>query len=332
MEWNKKILEHEVTPPQNIWDRIAYDLDNDHLVFKDKLFHAQEAPPPYVWDKVVHDLDNEYFAFKENLFHAEEAPPSNVWNNIQTLLDKETTKRASVISLPQIIRISAAAAVIAILFFTTNYFLKTKEAVINTTAQKNTQIPQKIADTDESGKDNNSITNPVVQSKEKNKLIIASNTETPVKRRQENNQPVSVQSDGGFLPVPLPELIATQRSNVTDKYDLGNSFGKRVRNLKGEIKEDISLLDLPNSYFLMTGPDGQSIRVSSKFRNTIQYLNNTGNEELLDVILRESRYWKNIFREWKEKVSNSTFIPSANNFMDITELMQLLHQNRENNF
>lgn len=108
---------------------------------------------------------------------------------------------------------------------------------------------------------------------------------------------------------------------------MGNSFSKRVRNLKGEIKEDITLLDLPNSYFLMTGPDGQSIRVSSKFRNTIQYLNGAGNEELLDVILRESRYWKNIFREWKEKVSNSTFVPAANNFMDITELTQLLHQN-----
>ena len=92
------------------------------------------------------------------------------------------------------------------------------------------------------------------------------------------------------------------------------------------MKEDVSLLDLPNSYFLMTGPNGQSVRVSSKFRNTIQYLNGSSNEELLDVILRESRYWRNQFKEWKEEVGHSTFIPSAENFMDIAELMKLLQQ------
>ena len=294
MEWNKKIYEHEVPPPKHVWERIA------------------------------RDLDNEYFHFKEKLFHAEEMPPPQAWNNIQLALDGETNKKAPVFTLPFIFKMSAAAAVITILFFTTNYFLNTNDTVTNTTAQKSTQSPQQeITET----KDEH-IASPIIQPKQKEKLYIASNAGMRTGRRQENNQQLNVYSDGGSIPVPALELITEHQSAITDKYDLAKSFNRRVKNLNGEIKEDISLLDLPNSYFLMTGPDGQSIRVSSKFRNTIQYLNSQGgNEELLDVILRESRYWKNIFREWKDKVGNSAFIPSANNFMDITELMQLLYHN-----
>lgn len=357
MEW-KKLYEHEVTPPENVWSRIVHDLDNEYIVFKDRLshaseappenvwnkiahdldnecivfkdrlFHTQEAPPTDVWSKIAHDLDNECIVFKDKLFHTQEAPPSDAWHNIQAHLNNETTaKKGRTVGLPAIVRISAAAAAIAILFFTTNYFFKTKEATLNTTAQKNTQPGQKTESAGESRKDNEQATDPSAQSKEEAKSLIASNAAIVRNKKQQNNQQANVFSDGGSLPVPAIERIAADRSGITDKYDLGNGFNKRVRNLKGEIKEDISLLDLPNSYFLMTGPDGQSIRVSSKFRNTIQYLNGSGNEELLDVILRESRYWKGIFREWKEKVGNSTFIPSANNFMDIAELMHLLHQN-----
>ena len=361
MEWKNEIYDYEVTPPTNVWDKIAQDLDNKYIVFKDTLSYAEQTPPENVWNKIVQDLDNEYIVFKNKLSHAEQTPPENVWrkivhklddeyivfkdilfdaqetpppnawHNIQSVLDNGTSQKGRLISLRSILKISAAAAVIAILFFTTNYFFKTKEAAVNnTTAVKNTNnnAEQKIADRNKvEERENNK--NEINQPKEKEKQYVASNTETIKSRKQENNQRAKVFSDGGsvFVPAPSIEIIPTDQSSVTDKYDLSKSYGKRVRNLQGEIKEDVSLLDLPNSYFLMTGPDGQSIRVSSKFRNTIQYLNGAGNEELLDVILRESRYWKNIFREWKEKVGNSTFVPAANNFMDIAELMQLLRQN-----
>lgn len=328
MEWNKKIYEHEVTPPPEIWDRIAHDLDNDHIVFREKLFHAQQTPPESVWEKIVHDLDNELIVFKDKLQFAQETPPANTWSNIQSILDNENVKKGRVISIPTIFKMSAAAAVIAILFFTTNYFVNTKEPIDNTTAQKENKPQQEVAKTDNAAKDNGNGTNPLSKPEEKEKSFIASNTDIRKNKKQETNQQLNVYSDGGSFPMPSPEFIAADKSNATDKYDLGSSFNKRVQNLKGEIKEDISLLDLPNSYFLMTGPDGQSIRVSAKFRNTIQYLNGSGNEELLDVILRESQYWKNIFRDWKEKMNTSTFIPSVNNFMDIAELMQLLHQNK----
>ncbi|MFT3947336.1 MAG: hypothetical protein QM763_10220 [Agriterribacter sp.] len=328
MEWNKKIYDHEIIPPENVWSKIVHDLDNEFILFKDKLFHAGEAPPENMWSKIAGDLDNEYIIFKDKLFNAEETPPPAAWNNIQAILNNNTAGKAPVVSLSKILKITAAAAVIGILFLTTNYFINTNKTITDnhTTAQQTTK-PGESVGTEKNNVQHDVVAEQPAQPSEKSKSLIASNTGVRKNRIQENNKQINVYSDGGSVTTPSLAFVDAEQSAATDKYDLGSSFSKRVHNLKGEIKEDISLLDLPNSYFLMTGPNGQSIRVSSKFRNTIQYLNGSGNEELLDVILRESRYWKNIFREWKEKVSNSTFVPATNNFMDIAELMQLLHQN-----
>jgi len=328
MEWNKKLYEHEVIPPEHVWNKIVHDLDNECIVFKDKLFHAEEAPPEHLWSKITGDLDNEYIIFKDKLFNAEVTPPSAAWNNIQAVLDGNTTGKVPVISLSGIFRIAAAAAVIGILFFTTNYFINTNKTEADKPTAQQTVKPRQNNDAGKNNVQQEIAADQSAPSAKKDKSLIASSFEIRKNRKQESIRQHNAYSEGGVsISTPSLAFVEAAQSAVTDKYDLGSSSSKRVRNLKGEIKEDISLLDLPNSYFLMTGPDGQSIRVSSKFRNTIQYLNGSGNEELLDVILRESRYWKNIFREWKEKVSNSTFVPSANNFMDIAELMQLLHQN-----
>ncbi|MFT3749972.1 MAG: hypothetical protein QM768_16765 [Agriterribacter sp.] len=328
MEWNKKLYDHEIIPPENVWNKIVHDLDNEYIVFRDNLFHAEEAPPEHLWSRIADDLDNEYIIFKNKLFNTEETPPPAAWNNIQAILDDNTTGKTPVISFSKILKIAAAAAVTGILFFTTNYFINTNKTVADNPTAQQTLKPQQ-----NSGAEKNSVQQEIAvdqpaQYAPKSKSLIASSFEIRKSRKQENLKQNDIYSEDGFsISTPSLAFVETEQSAVTDKYDPGASSGKRVRNLNGEIKEDINLLDLPNSYFLMTGPDGQSIRVSSKFRNTIQYLNGSGNEELLDVILRESRYWKNIFREWKEKVSKSPFVPSANNFMDIAELMQLLHQN-----
>ena len=324
MQWKDKLYDHEVTPPENVWNNIVHDLDNEYILFKDKLQHIETAPPPHIWNNIVHDLDNDFILFKEKLKYAASTPPEDAWNNIQQALDSAgITEKTKIVRLPAVLRIAAAAAVIGILFFTVNYFLNTGTTSHDTAVNQKPTVKPPVADKE--------TTTPVVENTqpEKEKKYIAS---TYTDRKQKNNQPRNTlqeqfYSDGETFQPPAPAIITEAPQTVTDNYDVNGGFGKRVRNLKGEIKEDVTLMDLPNSYFYMTGPDGQSIRVSSKFRNTIQYLNGSGNEELLDVILRESRYWKNIFSEWKQQVNNSTFIPSANNFMDIAELMQLLHAN-----
>ncbi|HRP56639.1 hypothetical protein [Agriterribacter sp.] len=293
------------------------------MKWKNELYNHEVNPPDQVWARVVHDLDNEFLEFKNRLYHAEIDPPDNSWKLIQHSLDVPSAANRKSFNIKKVFRIAAAAALIGISFFTVNYFIagsdnsKTtadKKTAPDTTSTYNNQTNQPVA----KNEDNTSV--PVTV-----KSMIASHI-TRKKHETNANAVTGFYSEDKTYSAPPVSSVPDDNTAITDRYDLYQTAAKRIRNLKGEVKEDVSLLDLPNSYFLMTGPNGQSVRVSSKFRNTIQYLNGSSNEELLDVILRESRYWRNQFKEWKEEVGHSTFIPSAENFMDIAELMKLLQQ------
>ena len=297
MEWKDKLYDHEVPPPDNLWGKISHDLDNDSfIVFKQKLFHHQQEPPAGIWNKI------------ERILHGD--------TSVIPLTRRNTFK---------VWRIAAAAAIIGIAFFTVNYFLSRPEPATPPVAQKNKANTASPSGTPTQVEAQQAVPGkqPVIASRFVRAKANA-NAVNSVMRAE------SVYSDGANVEMPSLSTIVNDETALTDRRELSSASDRRIRNLRGEIKEDVSMLDLPNSYFLMTGPNGQAVRVSSKFRNTIQYLNGAGNEELLDVILRESHYWKNLFTEWKEKVSNSSFVPSSQNFMDITELMKLLQQNTDN--
>lgn len=291
------------------------------MKWENELYNHEVSPPDHVWNRISHDLDNEFLVFKHKLYDAEATPPDNSWNNIRHMLDA----RPATTGIKKWLRIAAAAALVGVSFFTINYFIAGGNHTHKTTAineDTSTRAPKDQTQADDPG--NNEKVTQV-----KPAPLIASHTRIKKNSPASGSDvgPVFYKADEAYSAPPVSS-IPDDNTAITDRYNLEHNATRHIRNLKGEIKEDVSLLDLPNSYFLMTGPNGQAMRVSSKFRNTIQYLNSSGNEELLDVILRESQYWRNQFSTWKEQVGHSTFIPSAENFMDIAELMKLLQDPR----
>lgn len=291
------------------------------MKWKNELYNHEVNPPDKVWNRIVHDLDNEFSEFKTRLYHVEIDPPGDSWKLIERSLNTPFIAPSRGLNIKKVLRIAAAAALIGISFFSVNYFIAGSDKS-KTTADKtpdpDTTYHNKTHQPAVKNDNNSSVpvsARPMMASHIANK-----------KSKAEANTTVDFYIEDKTYNAPPVSLVPDDNTAITDRYDLYQTAIKRIRNLKGEVKEDVSLLDLPNSYFLMTGPNGQPVRVSSKFRNTIQYLNGSSNEELLDVILRESRYWRNQFKEWKEEVGHSTFIPSAGNFMDIAELMKLLQQ------
>ncbi len=290
------------------------------MKWKNELYNHEVNPPDNVWNRIVHDLDNEFLEFKTRLYHVEIDPSDDSWELIERSLDTPFVAPSRGLNIKKVLRIAAAAALIGISFFSVNYFIAGSDKS-KTTAHK-TPNPDTTY--------HNQTHQPVVKDDNSSvpvnvRPMMASHIANKKNKAKANATADFYIEDKTYSPPPV-SLVPDDNTAITDRYDLYQTAIKRIHNLKGEVKEDVSLLDLPNSYFLMTGPNGQSVRVSSKFRNTIQYLNGSSNEELLDVILRESRYWRNQFKEWKEEVGHSTFIPSAENFMDIAELMKLLQQ------
>jgi hypothetical protein len=84
-------------------------------------------------------------------------------------------------------------------------------------------------------------------------------------------------------------------------------------------------------FFTIQGPNGEPIQVSVKFKDVIHLLNlDTVDEEQSDKLFSESKSWREKFKAWKEKMSQSSYTPDSGNFLDIAELIQLLKE--EKNF
>ena len=96
----------------------------------------------------------------------------------------------------------------------------------------------------------------------------------------------------------------------------------------GVIIRDLDVLTTNSNYIMVTGPNGQQTRISAKFASVIRYLNsNTADtEEYLDKVIKESDTWKKRFQEWRSKISQSSFIPSSANFLDIIEFKNLIEE------
>ncbi len=290
------------------------------MKWENELYNHEVSPPDHVWNRISHDLDNEFLIFKHKLYNAEATPPDNSWNNIRRMLDGHPETGG----IKKWLRIAAAAVLVGISFFTINYFITGSNPTDKATAD-NESVPAQVSKDKVSQPNDNDAGNNTKALKI-TPLIASSARIKKSRPTSAGNAGYDLYKEDEAYSAPPVSSIPDDNTAITDRYSLEHAAVRQIRNLKGEIKEDVSLLDLPNSYFLMTGPNGQSVRVSSKFRNTIQYLNSSGNEELLDVILRESQYWRNQFKAWKDQVGHSTFIPSAENFMDIAELMKLLQE------
>ena len=56
-----KMYDYEVTPPANLWEKIAAELDESELVhkFPSKLYEIEITPPSVAWNKIKTTLDTE---------------------------------------------------------------------------------------------------------------------------------------------------------------------------------------------------------------------------------------------------------------------------------
>jgi len=300
------------------------------MSWKDTIYNHETAPPPGLWNKIAQELDDDFVVFRNRLYDVEIVPPESNWEQIVSKTASATENKPKIFRIRKEFQVAIAAAITGILFLTINYFITGNEEEINNrtrqqpVSEKSLQQPPNNAPAI-SGTTNNNVDSERGGST-KSSLIAANATRNADKKAASRNLSNPFYSEKLTLEAPQTAYVPKEETSFTDRYDLGSRSSKKIRNLNGEIREDIRLIDLPNSYFFMTGPNGQSIRVSSKFRNTIQYLDGSQKAEMLDIILKESGYWRNQFKLWKEEVGHSTFVPTMNNFLDISELMKLLQQ------
>ncbi|NOT90935.1 hypothetical protein [Ferruginibacter sp.] len=325
--WLNKILDHETTPPEGVWENIANKLDKEEQLstdLKTKMFTYEATPPNEALENIFSKLDNEEEKtashYIERIQNFKEEAPIKTWANIVAKLDKAEAKIASLKGWQKskkniYIRMAAAASVIVIIASTIWLLNNKTDNSIEQTASVTT--PQTLQNNIPSA-ENKSSNLPASDSPEKKST--AQNVASPSIKKVTEQQIADLQI-ADYVKGNKVDELATNPA-LSSKEKLQNSIG--------ETPMDIALINTPGNYISITGPDGQTVKVSSKFSNLIGYLTekDPAVQENLDIIIKESAKWKATFAVWRNKMTNNIIAPSFANFMDIIELSKVLEEKK----
>jgi hypothetical protein len=321
--WLNKIRSHQATPPQGVWMNIANELDNETeaVDLKTKMYNYQSIPPSNVLANIFATLDKEAeqspASFSERIYNYKQEPPASAWQNIINDLDKSEAKIVPLINNKKNLRaiyfrMAAAASVIAVI--ATTIWL----------SNRNTDNPTKnpiVSVTPE-------IKQPVTaEVKKENTALPASD---PQEKKLPQEKTIAQTNVKKTAPLPVADNIVPNYVKGNTTNDLADNPAaankEKLQDVNGNTPNDIALMNTPNTYISITGPDGQSVKVSAKFSNLIGYLtdNSADTKENIDVIISESAKWRKIFAGWREKMTNNSVAPSISNFMDIISLSEVL--------
>ena len=325
--WLNKILDHKTTPPEGVWENIANKLDNEEQLntdLKTKMFTYEEVPPNEALENIFSKLDKEekkaVSPYIERIQNFKEEAPIKTWANIVAKLDKAEAKIISLRGWQKskkniYIRLTAAASVIVIIASTIwllnnkpgNSIEQTAAVTTPQTLQNNTPSTEK-----------KSSTLPTSESPEKKST--AQNVSSPSIKKVTEQQIADLQIADYVKGNKVDELATAPALSSKEK----------LQNSTGETPMDIALINTPGNYISITGPDGQTVKVSSKFSNLIGYLTekDPAVQENLDIIIKESAKWRATFAVWRNKMTNNTIAPSFANFMDIIELSKVLEEKK----
>ncbi len=325
--WLNKILSHQQTPPKEAWVNIANELDKQEVyaTIKNKLSAFEVLPPANVVVNIFAVIDNQKKQsqpdFTQKMYHYTQEAPISAWQNIVLKLDDTQAKIVPLTSNVKknasiYYKLAAAASIAAVL--ATSIWLNT-----NNKTTTNNQVAT-ITPT-------NTLKTPVITDTQKvNPIIAVTAPNKELKNEVAENKKVILKD----ATIQSAETVATDYVKSTETADLAqnptNANKEKLQNSNGETPTDIALMNTPNTYISITGPDGQTVKVSSKFSNLISYLNSNdaNTQENLDIIITESAKWRATFAAWRDKMTNNGVAPSIINFMDIIELSNVLEEKK----
>ena len=304
----------EITPPTNIWNKINDEL-NQQSNWKQKIQQAEITPPPAIWDAINTSLNNENDTWQQKITNIEITPPPANWQHIANTLNANekvvsiTANHKKVV--PFSIKMAAAAAVLIGIALYSLQLNKTQPLPQQQVAAVPQQINVQLKDTILSTANTNVALQPI-----NNTLTVL-----PTKHTEKGIISIDTNYNKTLLLATVTEI---ELSNPADH------FNTKLTNTNGELTNDIALLNAPNNYINITGPNGDQIKVSAKFSKLVNLLKerDTSKTEYLDKIIKEGAVWKMKFKTWREKMNTSNIAPTPANFMNIIELSKILKENK----
>lgn len=279
-----------------------------------RIENFEQTPPPGVWESIAAKLDAEN-NLQSRLLNYEETPPAAVWENINNQLD-DNKQEAKVIPIQRdknrkaLWGMVAAASVIAVVLVSVFYF-NTKKLADPDIAVTNTETKKDTA------------TTTVVTNIQQQPVAIADKKQT-AKQQSTRKKTMPAENTAQEINVDYVKVDETEPLAGPPQFDKN----KKLANIDGAETNEMMALNAPNTYITITGPNGDQVKVSSKFANAINYINDKmpSSEEYIDKVIKEGKFWRGKFKAWRDKMINTTLTPNPTNFMDIIELSKLVKE------
>ena len=291
---------------------------------KHKMYEFEVTPPPAAWEAIAARLDDDsrYSLISSTMNDYEVAPPAGSWKNIVASLSeaKAGDAKTPVIKISRKLYRYATAAVITGLVAGVGWlFINKPDVNINVAGNAGKQP----FETTKPAQNKHTIESSLAQNNDVSRKI----KEEPVYSANKNNPPFAYQINDNIQSHILKYAVVNALALHNEGPIIISS--PPILDEKGAVVRDMDVLTTNNNYLVVAGPDGQLTRISSKFVNIIRYLNSGDDvEEYLDKVIRESGAWKKRFQEWRNKISQSNFIPSSANFLDIMEFKELIDEKK----
>ena len=272
--------------------------------FTHKLLNAEIQPPDSAWEHIAAELDKlDGSGFVHKVAEASIEPPPMVWQNVASALN---SPRAKTIPLNSPwVKWAAAAAIIGVIVVVAINYLNSGDR--NSLVSAGKGEPKNETNVSPSTSNNSNESSPGTSASVNPDTRLADNIRPLTKRiepRTTRNQ------------TQVPVRHATIESAGIEKQELLGSDGEP--RLNNNIPSNSATFIPAPDYFVVTAPNGEKVRISSKFSDAVASLYGGDNIDY---------YWKWRFDSWKSKlITNPSFIPSAGNFLDIAELKDMLKE------
>ena len=302
----------------------------------DKLINFEVTPPANSWENISKRLDEEFdvaeIRLSQKLMDATAIPPGNLWEDIAAASParQEKKRRARIIPMTWK-RIAVAAVLLGFVATAIIYFVNSGTEI------PNVPVAIKPPNPDSNKKAPEKIQEPVIA---KQPLIVPKIANTPALPNDTiANNNLEEQGPGELVLNRVAsnpdEPMNLRYSHTGYIHSIRNASpisinGPSIRDNNGRIILDPDLVSAPGdkNYIIVTAPNGEQTKISSKFLYMLSSLNEPDQTDYKDLPGWIRAGWKKRFNEWKEKIQQSSFVPSAGNFLDVFELNELIKDNQ----
>jgi hypothetical protein len=290
--WQHKVMHFEIPPPEDAWNKIASQLDEEfdpaESMLSMKVNDYEINPPPFILEKILTAVTLDGEAAKQ--------PAKVLW-----------TAR----------RVGIAAAILGLISISLVYLLKpgSRSSATGNQTLKLIPAPPQASEASPSAKENNGIQPDVAQS---NADLLSLNPgygkKTPDNDRSQHNMIVKRANPKTVISANASSPISVTAPPIYD----GN----------GNIIMDETLVSAPDeNYIIVTSPNGEQTKISRKFLKMLTVMNGGDPNPFINP---ESFEWRIRFEQWKRKLlQQASYIPTANNFLDIMDLKEILQENQD---